>query len=88
MVHNFRRLGKRREAANPSVNSHVEKLYLSNYAAVSAAAIEWSVVEPSSQLGKVVQNEISLGKKPLTKKVRTDPHQKIETGHELFIRRP
>jgi hypothetical protein len=49
---------------------------LNYYAAVYAAANEWSVVEPSSELGKVVQNAISLGKKPLTKKVRIDPQSK------------
>jgi hypothetical protein len=58
------------------VNCRFEKLYLNYYAAVYAAANEWSVVEPSSELGKVVQNEISLGKKPLIKKVRIDPQSK------------
>ncbi len=58
------------------MNSHFEKLYLNYYAAVYAVANEWSVVEPSSELGKVIKNEISLGKKQLTKKVRIDLQSK------------
>jgi hypothetical protein len=34
---------------------HFERLYLNYHAAVYAAANEWSVVEPSSELGKAVQ---------------------------------
>ncbi len=53
VVHNFQRLEKHREPSDPRANCLVEKLFLNCSAAIYAAANEWSVVEPSSELGKL-----------------------------------